>query len=147
MSIAIDQAFTNAMITGGLAIDLVHENGVYSTWNGSSYDSQTGVYEPQARREFAEMRHFPADGAPISLANTNENTGLYQVLLKYPAVVADMTAKLKAEDVLAILKPTALLTYAGQVVEIISSSRDGGVNAGGYYEILIRANYRAFVAR
>lgn len=147
MSIAIDQAFTAAMLGGGLGIDLVHENGAYSLWNGASYTTQTGVYTPQARREFAEMRHFPASRSAASLAHTDEHLGLYQVILKFPADTADMTAKLKAEAVIAILKPAALLTYNGQSVEIISASRSAGVVNSGFYELMVRANYRAFVAR
>lgn len=147
MSIAIDQAFTSALMAGVLGIDLVHENGAYSVWDGASYATQTGVYEPSARREFAELRHFPADRGAASLSDTDEHAGMYQVLLKYPPDTADMTAKQKAEAVLAILKPAALLTYGGVAVEILSASRDAGVNNGGFYELMIRAQYRAFVAR
>jgi len=147
LSITIDQAFTDTLMTGGLAIDLVHENGAYSVWGGSAYTTSLGVYEPQARREYAEAKHFPAVRSGASLSNSDEHLGLYQVLVKFPDDIADFTAKTKVEAVLALFKPTTLLAYGGQTVEILSSSRDGGVNNGGFYEIMIRANYRAFVAR
>jgi len=147
VSIAIDQAFTSAMMGGGFAMDIVHENGGYSVWDGVSYVSHDGVYQPQARREFMEIRTIPATRAAWSLADTDESLGVFFVMLKYPDDVGAIVAKVKAEAVLSLLKVGARFTYAGQVVEIASNNRDGGRNDGGFYQIAIRANYRAFVAR
>jgi len=147
MSLAIDQAFISTMLAGGLGIDLVHDNGGYSVWDGVSYTNKGGVYEPQARREYAELKVFPASNAAYSLADTNEAVGVFQVLLKYPADVGAVVAKQKAEAILALLRVGTLLSYGGQAVEITSNNRDGGRVDGGFYQIAIRANYRAFVAR
>jgi len=147
MSIKIDQAFTALMLGGSLSIDIVHDNGAYSTWDGVSYTSKRGVYNPQARREFMEMTTFPANKAAFSLADTDDAVGLYQCILKYPADVGAIIAKQKAEQVLNLLKIGSKLTYSGQEINIISNSRDGGRVDGGFYEIVIRANYRAFVTR
>jgi len=147
MSIKIDQAFTSLMLGGSLDIDIVHDNGAYSAWDGVSYTSKRGIYKPQARREFMEMTTFPAGKAAFSLADTDNAVGFYQCILKYPADVGAIIVKQKAEQVLVLLKIGSKLTYSGQEINIISNNRDGGRVSGGFYEIVIRANYRAFVTR
>jgi len=147
VTIAIDQAFTSAMLAGGLGIDIVHENGAYSTWGGAAYTSVAGVYTPQPQREFAEIRTFPAGRAAFSLKTSDEDVGLFQCILKYPADVGAITAKTKAEAVLALFPIGGTLTYSGQVVNIVSSNRDGGRTDGGFYQVVVRINYRAFVDR
>jgi len=147
MSIKIDQAFTSLMLGGSLGIDIVHDNGAYSAWDGVSYTSKRGVYKPQARREFMEMTTFQASKAAFSLADTDDAVGFYQCILKYPADVGAIIVKQKAEQVLNLLKVGSKPTYAGQKINIISNNRDGGRVNGGFYEIVIRANYRAFVTR
>ena len=147
MSIAIDQAFIDTILSGGLSIDVVHENGGYSVWGGVTYSSVLGVYTPTAGREFCEIRTFPANTQSFTLNDTDENVGLFQVILKFPNDAGAFTAKTKAESVLALFKAGTSISYGGQVVHIVSSNRDGGRNDGGYYQIVIRANYQAFVAK
>lgn len=147
MSIAIDQAFTNTILNGGLDIDVVHENGLYSEWNGSSYDHHSGPYVPEAESEFCELKAFPANTGPLSLADTDENVGIFQAILFYPADVAAHTIKTKAEAVLDLFVIGAKITYASQDVIIDAKTRDGGRIEGGYYQIVIRVNYTAYVSR
>lgn len=147
MSEAVDQALISTIMDGGLGIDIVHENGVYSVWDGSSYTSHTGVYTPDSNREYCEIRNFPGLRAPYSLSDSDDETGLFQVILKYPSDVGGYTIKAKAEEVMALFKPGTPVSYAGQNVNIESKNRDGGRIEGGYYQIVVRINYRAFVPR
>lgn len=134
------------MLTGGLAIDLVHENGAYSTWV-TSYTSTPGVYTPTPGREFAELKVFPAGKSAFTLADTDEDIGIFQIILKYPADAGAFDVKTKAEAVIALFPIGGAVTYGGQKTYIVSNNRDGGRNDGGYYQIVIRINYRAFIAR
>lgn len=147
MSEAIDQALISAIMNGGLAVDIIHENGLYSIWGGSSYTSYIGVYTPSANREYCEIRNFPALRTPYSLSHSDDETGLFQIIIKYPADIGAHTIKAKAEQVLALFVPGTALTYSGQNVFIESKQRDGGRVEGGYYQIVVRVNYRAFVPR
>jgi len=147
MSIKIDQALDTALLTGGLAIDIVHENGSYSTWGGAAYTSTLGVYEPDANTAWCEAKSFPADKSAHSLADTDEGLGLYQVIVHYPADGGAIAAKTKVEAILALFGVGTVLTYSGQSVEILSNSRDGGRIEGGFYQIVVRANYRAYESR
>ncbi len=147
MSVKVDQAFSTAMLGAGLALDIVHENGGYSRWGTATYTHVAGAYEPNAERAFCETRNFPAGKKALTLAETDELVGLFQVILKYPADVGAIVVKLKAEEVLDLLKIGATFTYQAQTVEIMSNNRDGGRSEDGFYQIVIRANYRAFTPR
>jgi hypothetical protein len=147
MSEAIDQAFIDTILSGGLAIDVVHENGLYSTWSGTAYTHTAGVYTPDANREHCEIRNFPADRVPYSLNHSDVEVGFFQIILKYPSDIGAHTIKAKAEDVLALFKHGTPITYGSQSVNIDSKRRDGGRIEGGFYQIVVRISYRAFVSR
>lgn len=146
MSIKIDQAFTNTLLTAGLLLDIVHEGGNYSIWNGVSYDHKVGVYTPTANRAFLEAIHFPAGKAEFSSKDSDEATGMFQVIVKYAADNGAFLAKSKAEEVLSAMK-IGNIEYSGQKVFLTSNSKSGGRTDGGFYQITVRVFYRAFVAR
>jgi len=147
MSINIDNAFTSAILAGSLALDVVHDNGIYSYWNGSAYVSVQGVYTPDANREYCEITVFPASTTPYSLADSDENRGIYQAIVHYPADTGSVAAKTKAEAILALFSPSTAITSGGQKVFIMNKTRDGGRVEGGFYQIVIRVEYRAYTAR
>jgi len=147
MTVKIDQAFTSALLNGGLAVDIVHENGVYSVWGGAAYSSHLGVYQPTNGRPFIEEKTFISDRSAYSLADSDEVTGLYQAIIKYPADAGAISAKTKVDAVSALFPIGSTITYSGQGIEIMSSRHDGGRNDGGFYQIVFRANFRAFLAR
>lgn len=147
MSIAIDQAFIDTVLSGGLALDVVHENGLYSEWSGSAYASVQGAYTPSADSGFMEIRHFPASTIDFSLSDSDESVGLFQAIFKYPADTGAIAIKQKAEAFLALFTIGAPLTYSGQNVYPTAKNRDGGRIEGGFYQVVCRVNYRAFIAR
>ena len=147
MSIKIDQAFITSVLNGALAIDVVHENGLYSTWNGSAYVNSQGVYTPDANREHMEIRSFPAGRIPLSLNDSDEAVGFFQAIIKYPADIGAITIKQKAEAFLALFVLGSALTYDTQKVYISSKTRDGGRIEGGFYQIVCRVDYTAYLTR
>ena len=147
MSIKIDQAFINAIMTGGLALDIVHDGGAYSVWGGAAYVSKTGAYTPSTQVAYLEIKPFPAGTSSHDLNTTDEDVGLFQCIVRYPADGGSIAAVIKAEEVLALFKAGTNISYSGQVVNIVSNNRSGGSVIGGFYEIVVRANYRAFVAK
>jgi hypothetical protein len=78
------------------------------------------------------------------LATTDESFGLYQCIVRYPTDQGAFAIKSKAEEILALFKAGTNISYSGQVVNIISNDRDGGREEGGFYQVVIRANYQAF---
>lgn len=147
MSIKIDQAFTSAILGGGLALDVVNENGSYSTWGGTAYAHHDGVYTPDANAAYLETKMFPADTSAFSLSDSDSHVGTFQVVVRYPVDTGAVAAKTKAESVLALFKIGTVLTYSGQSATITSNTRDGGAVEEGFYQIVVRARYRAFITR
>jgi len=146
MSLKIDQSFVQTILDGSLAIDVVHENGAYSIWGGSSYTHHTGVYTPDANREHIEIRSFPAGTADIT-SDSDENVGLFQAIIKYPVDVGAIIIKTKAEALLGLFPIGAAITYDSQKTYPVSKNRDGGRIEAGFYQVVARVNYRAFVSR
>ena len=147
MSITIDQAFIQAVMNGGLALDIVLENGVFSTWNGSAYVNSVGAYTPVAGRGFIEIRSFPAGTRAFSLSDSDEHVGLFQAIIKYPADTSAFLVKTKAENFLSLFKIGAAITYNVHKVFIVSKYRDGGRSEGSFYQIVCRVNYQAYTDR
>lgn len=143
----IDAALIAAVLNGGLAMDVIHENGSYSTWDGVSYSNVDGVYTPSADREHMEIMNFPASVAPLSMADSDEVSGLFQAIIKYPADTGAVATKAKAWAFLALFPMGAALTYSGQNVYPTSKNMDRGRTEGGFYQIVCRVEYRAFVPR
>ena len=146
MTLKIDQSLDSTVLGGGLAIDLIFENGIYAEWD-TSYTNVTGVYTPATDREHIELKSFPASSAAFSLKHSDEHVGLYQAIIKYPADIGSITIKQKAEAFLALFEIGTALIYSGQKVYPTSKNRDGGRIEGGFYQIVCTVNYRAFVAR
>ena len=154
MTQEVDQALITAILDGELEIDVVHENGVYSVWNGAVYKHLTGVYIPENNREFCEVRNFPASRTALSLAHSDQETGIFQIILKYPSDVGAHTIKAKAELIIDLFVIGESVSYINQdytpvtqEVYVESKTRDGGRQQGGFYQIVIRINYYAFVSR
>jgi len=145
--IKIDQALTSTLLAGGLAVDIAHENGAFSTWNGAAYVSETGVYDPSTERPYIEEKVSPTGAISHDLNNTNENVGVYECIVRYPVDGGAFSAKTKAEAVVALFPTGASITYSGQVVNIRSATRTGGVVDGGFYMIATRINYVAYVPK
>ena len=143
MSIAIEQAFISKILTGGLALDIVHDNGVYSVWNGTSYDSRQGVYEPTNGRAYITIKTFSALQKRQDMKNTDFSVGTYQAIVKYP--IGDFAYRDMVQKVNGLFGD--VISYGSQVVNIIDKSIDGGRIENGFYQVVIRINYKAFIAK
>lgn len=147
MSVKIDQALLSSAIAGGFALDLVLSDEEYAVWNGASYDFKTGVYTPTQSRPYVAVDIFPAGKSSFSLAHTDEEVGLIQFLVNHPIRNGSIVAKAKVGAMEAVFKIGSNHSYDGQVVEIDRNSRSAGTYENGFYQIMFRAYYRAFVSR
>jgi len=145
MSFVLDQILVNTILTGGLAIDVVRENGRYSVWGGAAYTHVKGTYSPTFGREYAQIKHFPGQTTRWSLAHTNLHSGAYQIILRYPPDMGGGYAKQMAETVMALFPVGTVVSYGGVSANIESSRRDGGAVVDGLYQIIVTINYSAFI--
>lgn len=146
-AINIDQALISIVMNGSLSIDIVHENGGYSTWNGTGYTNTNGVYTPNAQAQYLEIKNFPTITTANSLADSDEFGGLFQGIVRYPVDSGAFAIKTKAEEFLSLFTIGQAISYNGQNVFPVSKNRDGGRIENGFYQIVCRVEYRAFVAR
>lgn len=147
MSIAIEQALNTELINGGLDLDIVFDNGMYSTFDGFMYKHKKGVYTPSAERGYLESTAFPAGILPFSLKDSDKHVGVFQVIVKYPSDVGAITTKMKADEVLALFSIGSTVSYNGQDTRIDSKRTDGGRIEGGFFQVVVRFDYHAYVSR
>ena len=145
--IAIEQALNTELLGGGLDLDIVFDNGIYSVWDCLGYEHQTGAYVPSTERGYIESKVFPASILPFSLNHSDTHSGVYQVIVKYPADMGSIVVKSKVDEVLALFGIGSTLTYDSQSVTIDTKSVDGGRVEGGFYQVVVRFEYQAFVTR
>lgn len=146
MSIKIPQAFYSAMLNGGLGVDLVFPNGIYSTWNGSTYSSVTGAYNPEINRPYVELHNFPAGKGPLSLSHSDENKGLFQAIVNTPLDGGWLPARALMDSVSALLPIGGAIAYDDQDV-VIDSHRESNGSNDKFHSLVFRAEYTAFTPR
>ena len=130
--IKIDQALTNAFISGSFGLPIAHENDNYT---------------PTAGTPYAEIYLIPNDITPITLSDSNENDGILRVFLHYKSDQLSITAKQKADEIFNYFKIGSVLTYETQKVTIVGLSRGRGINENGWYSLPLSIFYRAFLTR
>ena len=130
--IKIDQAFTQAFLSGSFGLPIAHEND---------------NYEPIAGTPYAEIYLIPNDITPATLADSDETDGIFRINLRYPSDTYSIIAKTKADEIFSLFKIGTRLSYDGQKVTITGQSRGRGINEGGWYVLPLSIAYRAFLPR
>lgn len=132
MTIAIDQAFVSHFLAQGFSLPVAHENR---------------NYDPVAGTAYAELIVAQNEDAPLSFADSDEATGVFRVILRYPTGIGAITAKNKADDIFAQFKIAQRINYNGQSVTILRHGREPGVAEDGWYKLVLTLRYWAHVAR
>jgi hypothetical protein len=132
MTIKIDQALIEHFISGGFGLPIAHENDAYDPSTGDAY---------------AEIRVFQNDATGLTLDETDETDGLFQIILRYPVNGGAVAIKKKADEVFGAFRIGQQLTYEGQALTITRHQRQPGVAEAGWYKIDLLITYRAFKAR
>ena len=134
MSLDLDNAFLNEWINtySNFSIDTAHEN----------ID-----YKPTAGTAYAELRMLPNGVEALSLADSNETTGIFRVILRYPLHKTAVAAKTKAEEIMSAFKIGKRISYDLNQLIVTSVKRDPGVPEDGWYKQVVSISYRAFLTR
>jgi len=146
MNINIDKAFTAAIMGVG-GIDIIHDGGAYSIWNGSSYDSQKGTYSQEARTPSVEIKTFQTIRKAYSLNDTDAINGYFQIITRYPSQTGQYAAKNKAIEFMTALPSGGSLVYSGVTVNITSSEVISSGSVDGFYQVVSTAKFTAYVNR
>lgn len=132
MSIKIDQLFVKEFVDGAFGLPIAHEN----------FD-----YKPTGRTAYAELIQLPNPIVGLSLATTDETSGLFRVILRYPIGKSSGPAKVKAEAIMAAFPVNSKITYSSQAVTILGTGRQPGVHEDGWYKIVVTIRYSALITR
>ena len=132
MTVKIDQAFTSAFIAAAYGLPIAHENL---------------PYVPTAGTPYAELIIAQNDQSPLSITDSNETTGVFRVILRYPLESGSIGIKTMGDTIATTFKIGTLLTYAGQSAKITRVGRDVGFTEAGWYKIVLTFTYWAYIAR
>lgn len=132
MSIKIDNALIQNFIDGAYGLSIAHENIDFSPTAGSPY---------------AELLVLPNQVGMVT-PETNSTTGVFRIILRYPAGKTAVVAKTMADTIQADYPVHGVLTYSGQSVKIMSAKREpSDVPEEGWYKLVITFGYQAFIQR
>jgi len=132
MSIKIDQAFVQSFIDGSFGLPVDYENMPYTPVSGTA---------------FAELIHLPNPIDSLTLADMNETSGIFRIILRYPADGGAVAAKTKAEAIMAHYPIGSSVAYSGQSATIRSVDRQAGVVEDAWYTLVVSIRYISFITR
>lgn len=134
MSIKIDQALTQGFIDGAFGVQIAHENV---------------NFEPTGGTPWVRLTVFRNPAAPDTMgsAGKDETIGLFQATLHYPEGEYAVTAKQKADEIMAAFAIGTKLSYDDQEVLITKKDRGTGYNEDGWFKLNLRFTYNARTER
>ena len=132
MSIKIDQAFVQSFIDGSFGLPVDYENMPYTPVSGTA---------------FAELIHLPNPIDSLTFADMNETSGIFRIILRYPADGGAIPAKTKAEAIMAHYPIGSSVAYSGQSATIRSVDRQAGVVEDAWYTLVVSIRYISFITR
>ena len=132
MSLSIDDAFVQAFIDEDFGLPIAHENM---------------AYEPTAQTAYAEIFVIPGPRRPLSIVETDETSGIFRVILRYPVDSGSITAKTKAEAIIAAFPVNSTVTSGSQTARVTSIDRSRGYPEDGWYKLTVTILYQAFITR
>ena len=128
----LEQAFTLDFELQQFGLPIAYENVNFSQTPGQAY---------------AEIKVFPAEVIGGDLSSTNETTGFFQFVLRFPDGVGAIPAKRQAQTIFDAYPVGRVLTYGGQRLTITSHQRPTAAPEDGWFKVVGRAYYRASLAR
>ena len=132
MSLKIDQAFVQSFIDGDFGLPIDYENMPYTPVSGTA---------------FAELIHLPNPIDSLTFADMNETSGIFRIILRYPADGGAIAAKTKAEAIMAHYPIGSSVAYSGQSATIRSVDRQAGVVEDAWYTLVVSIRYISFITR
>ena len=132
MSLKIDQAFVQSFIDGSFGLPVDYENMPYTPVSGTA---------------FAELIHLPNPIDSLTFADMNETSGIFRIILRYPADGGAIPAKTKAEAIMAHYPIGSSVAYSGQSATIRSVDRQAGVVEDAWYTLVVSIRYISFITR
>ena len=132
MTIKIDQALVKSFDDGGFGLTTAYENDGFTPTKGTA---------------FAALRVFMNEIKGFTLSDLDSVTGVFQIALNYPAGNGAIAAKTMENTIFAAYPVGKTLTYSGQSLEITGKHRWQARPENGWFRLLLRLNFVAYVPR
>ena len=132
MTVKIDKAFLTAFQAGAFGLPIANENADYTPTAGTAH---------------VELKTMLNDELPVGLNSVNDVTGLFQFKLKYKAGSGAIAAKTMHDTIQASFPVGLKLSYDGQEVFVTGKQRGLNYTDGGWFVVLGRVNFTAFLQR
>jgi len=134
VSVKIDQGFLNEFITTNSAFSI-------------EYSTENITYTPTHDTPYAELVIIQNDITPLSLNDTNETDGVFRIILRYGLDQGSISAKTKADEIMAAFGIGSEIVYGGVTSKIKAQSRKQGFPDDGWYKLVIDFDYKTFLTR
>lgn len=130
MTLRTYQAFVDDFRTQAFGLPVAHENDDFTPTPGTAW---------------VRLRFFENEVTPVGHTSIDDETGLFQFTLHYPLDEGAIPARTMADTILSAYPPRRLFSYSGQQVEVTGALIFDASPVDGWYQIVGRVNYRAFV--
>ena len=127
-----DQALVQSFIDGAFGLPIAYENEDYAPVAGTAH---------------AELMIFKNEQRGFTLSDLDDETGLLQIKLKYPTGAGALDAKTMEAAIFAAYPIGAVLTYGAQSLEVRGKHRLSAGEDGGWYALVLRINFVAYLPR
>jgi hypothetical protein len=131
-AVNIDQAFVFDFMAQDFGLEIAHDNEDMPSQGQSEWCAIRVHHNPERRKTIADL---------------NQMTGVFSVVLYYPEGNGAMPAKLKAQEILDAYPVDRELSYAGQVAKVSGHWRPQAAPEDGWYKIRCEIFFEAFLPR
>jgi hypothetical protein len=132
MTIKIDQALIANFIAANYGMPIASENLTYTPIPGTAY---------------AELTVVPTDRLGQSFKETDELTGTFRVILRFPENESSGPSKSMADLILTTFKVGSAHTYEGVTARMRKTNREPGYPEDGWYKTVLTMSYHALLTR
>jgi hypothetical protein len=130
----IEQAFLSSWL---------NDNSEFSL--PTAYENKN--YKPTLQTPYAEVYNLPNPLDPLSLNDSDETSGIFRIILRYPVNESAIIAKTKAQEIIDAYKIGTIVSYLGQSAIIRKTMRQNGAPEDGWYKTVLSLEYFAIIMR
>lgn len=132
MSVVVDDALLAHLVSGSFGLPIAYEGEPYS---------------PPTSGGYLQPFVIPNFQYPITLAGSEQITGIFRVMVRYPAGKGAIEAKAKAEAICNHFRSTSVITRSGQKVIVQYTHRARGYVEDNWFIVPVTVAYKAFITR
>jgi hypothetical protein len=104
-------------------------------------------YKPTLQTAYAQIINLPNPLDPLSFKDSDETSGIFRIILRYPINESAIIAKTKAQEILDAYKIGTIVSYLGQSGIIRKTMRQNGAPEDGWYKTVLSLEYFAIITR